>query len=118
MRIMLVDDSEQVLEELSNIVESIEGLRVVGRAQSEKEAIKIFRIHQPEVICLDIRLKKGNGINILRIVKNERPSTIVLMLTNYPYPQFKKKCEQLGANYFFDKSTELSKAVNTLKELN
>jgi len=39
------------------------------------------------------------------------------MLTTYPYPQYKKKCREMGANYFYDKSTEFQLAIQKLKEL-
>ena len=39
------------------------------------------------------------------------------MLTNYPYPQYRKKCEELGADYFFDKATEIEKIYDTFRQL-
>jgi hypothetical protein len=39
------------------------------------------------------------------------------MLTNYPYPQYRKKCMELGADYFFKKSTEFENVMETLKQL-
>jgi hypothetical protein len=42
---------------------------------------------------------------------------MVIMLTNYPYPQYRKKCLGLGADYFFDKSTEFEKVTELFKQL-
>jgi hypothetical protein len=39
------------------------------------------------------------------------------MLTNYPYPQYRKKCKDAGADFFFDKSTEFDKITEVLKKL-
>jgi len=39
------------------------------------------------------------------------------MLTNYPYPQYRKKCEELGADYFFDKVTEIEEIPKVIEEL-
>jgi hypothetical protein len=38
-------------------------------------------------------------------------------LTNYPYPQYRKKCEELGADYFFDKVTEIEEIPKVIEEL-
>jgi DNA-binding NarL/FixJ family response regulator len=117
MKVLLVDDSKDVLSEWSKTIQSIDGIKIVGKAHSEDEAKNLFQIKQPDVICLDIRLQEGSGINVLNYIKSEKPSSIVLMLTNYPYPQYKKKCRDMGANYFYDKSTEFQLAIQKLKEL-
>jgi hypothetical protein len=39
------------------------------------------------------------------------------MLTNYPYPQYREKCEELGADYFFDKVAEIEEIPKVIKEL-
>jgi hypothetical protein len=39
------------------------------------------------------------------------------MLTNYPYPQYREKCQALGADYFFDKVTEIEKIYDTFQQL-
>ena len=39
------------------------------------------------------------------------------MLTNYSYPEYREKCQTLGADYFFDKVTEIQKVNDTLKQL-
>ena len=43
---------------------------------------------------------------MLREVKRSYPSTIAIMLTNHPYPQYQQRCAELGADYFFCKSTD------------
>ncbi len=118
MRLLLVDDSKILLDELSQEISNIEVVEIVGQAQDEAEALELFQSKKPEVVILDIYLKQGNGINILKILKEKKPSTIVIMLSNYPYPQFKRKCKALGADYFFDKLTEIPRVMQTLRELN
>jgi DNA-binding NarL/FixJ family response regulator len=41
---------------------------------------------------------------------------MVIMLTNYPYPQYRKKCADAGADFFFDKSTEFDKIAEVFKK--
>lgn len=118
MRLLLVDDSVVLLDALSQEFSTIAGVEIVGQAKDEAEALELYQSLKPEVVVLDICLKQGSGINVLKIIKKKKPSPIVIMLTNYSNPQYKKKCMELGANYFFDKLTEIPRVMQTLRELN
>lgn len=57
------------------------------------------------------------GIDLLEEIKKKNPNTIVIMLTNYPYLQYKKKCAALGADFFLDKPTEFAKLIKILRDI-
>jgi DNA-binding NarL/FixJ family response regulator len=59
----------------------------------------------------------GRGIEVLKYIKKIEPVTLVIILTNYPYPQYLKKCMDLGADFFFDKSTEFEKVTEVCEQL-
>jgi DNA-binding NarL/FixJ family response regulator len=59
----------------------------------------------------------GNGIEVLREVKKMSPAPSVIMFTNYAHAQYRKKCEEAGADFFLDKSTEFDKLPQTLEHL-
>jgi len=59
-------------------------------------------------------MPSGSGISVLEEVKRRDDSPTVIMLTNYPYPQYRKKCMDAGADYFFDKSSEFHKVTEVL----
>jgi DNA-binding NarL/FixJ family response regulator len=117
MRILVVDDSPIVRERLVALLAEVGGVEVVGQAQDVPEAIAAIRALRPDVVTLDIRMPGGNGIDVLREIKKERPAPVVIMLTNYPYPQYRKKCLDAGADYFLDKSTEFEQVAQILKRL-
>lgn len=117
MKILMVEDSKELTEELSKCINTIEGAEIIGTAHSEDEAIKMYFSKRPEIITLDIRLKEGSGLNVLAMVKKETSPPIVLMLTNYPFPQYREKCMKLGADFFFDKSEDIQVFIHKLKEL-
>jgi len=56
-------------------------------------------------------------MHVLKIAKEKYPDLKIVIFTNYPYPQYRTKCMELGADYFFDKSTETEKMINTIKNL-
>jgi DNA-binding NarL/FixJ family response regulator len=118
MKVFLVDDSVIVLEKLAAMVSSIEGVEIAGQALNVHDAIQSIVKLKPDVVILDIKLTGGgNGMDVLKRIKKEIPPPIVIMLTNYPYPQYREKCQALGAEYFFDKVTEIEKVGESLAQL-
>ena len=115
MRILIVDDSPVVRERLAALLAELEGVEVVGQAQDVVGAVAAILALRPDVVTLDIRMPGGNGIEALAEVKKVQPAPIVIMLTNYPYPQYRKKCLDAGADYFLDKSTEFEQVAQILK---
>ena len=90
---------------------------IIGEAGDGEEAIKgILELH-PDVVILDIRMPGGSRIDVPQAIKREDQVPTVIMLTNYPYPQYRKKCMDLGADYFFDKYSEFEKVMETLEGL-
>ena len=58
-----------------------------------------------------------SGVEVLKRVKKKNSSIIAILLTNYPIEQYKEKCLEYGADYFFDKSEEYSKVTEVLRTL-
>ena len=117
MKCFIVDDSELVVERVRALLSNIEGLEFIGQATNAKDAVEAIERLKPDVVILDIRLIGGNGMNVLERIKKEQSPPVVIMLTNYPYPQYRKKCRELGAEYFFDKVTEIDNFVKVLRTL-
>ena len=117
MRLFIVDDSSLICERIRAVVSDIKGFEIVGEAAEQSEAIQSINKTNPDVVILDIRLPKGNGIEVLRELKNKDHAPVVIMLTNYPYPQYRTKCNAIGADYFFDKSTEFGRIKEVLRQL-
>lgn len=117
LKLLLVDDSEEILDELDHILKIIPGIKIVGKATDEVGFMQLFHQHQPDVVCLDIRLQKGSGLDILQKIKKENSSTTVFMVTNYPFNSYRKRCLELGAEFFFDKSCDISLLAQIMGEL-
>ena len=118
MKIFLVDDSAIVLKKLTAMISGIGGVEIAGEAMTARDAIHSIVELKPDVVILDIRLNGGgNGMDVLKRIKQENPPPIVIMLTNYPYPQYREKCQVLGADYFFDKVADIEKIYDTVKQL-
>ena len=117
MRVLIVDDSKIVCGRLQQMLVNIAGVKSVAQAHNAPDAIASISEAKPDVVILDIRLPGPNGIEVLKDIRDKKLSSRVIMLTNYPDPQYRKKCEVLGADYFFDKSVEIEKIPDVIMEL-
>ena len=114
MRILIADDSAVVRARLISLLADLRGIEVVGQAEDAIEARNLAEKLRPDVAILDLRMPKGSGADVLSDLKKLNPTPKVIMLTNYPHPENRKKCMDRGADYFFDKSNEFQKVVSVL----
>lgn len=115
MRIFIVDDSEVLRSRLVQMLSEIEGIEIVGEAGLVQDAIREIRRLNPDVAILDLKMADGTGIDILAAMKRGRMTTRAIIFTNYPYLQYRKRCLDAGADFFFYKATELNKLLDLLK---
>jgi DNA-binding NarL/FixJ family response regulator len=117
MKVLIVDDSKIVCDGLQQMLSNIADVEIVGQAHNANDALQSISKSTPDVVILDIRLPGKSGIEVLKDIKAKKLPSRVIMLTNYPYPQYRKKCEELGADYFFDKVTEIEAIPKMIEEL-
>ncbi|HNH29510.1 MAG TPA: response regulator transcription factor [bacterium] len=118
MRILIADDSALVYERLSSLIhESHKNLELVGHAETATDAISQALMKKPDVVILDIKMPGGNGIEVLKKLKSEPKPPMIIMFTQYPYPQFRDRCLQYGADYFFDKTSEFDRIGDVLEKI-
>jgi len=115
--VFIVDDSPVVRDRLVQLIDEVPQVEVVGEADIAFEAIQSIRRLRPQVVVLDISMPGGSGMYVLETIKKERPQPIVIMLTNFATDQYRRKCRQLGADYFFDKSSEFEQISDVLRHL-
>jgi len=119
VRVFLVEDSPLIRKRIVDSLDSIGGFEVIGFSESEDEAVETIGDVQPDVIITDIRLKQGNGIEVVRQVRL-KPVAVqpkIYVLSNYAYPEYKRQCELVGADDFFDKSSEYDRFIDTLQQV-
>jgi DNA-binding NarL/FixJ family response regulator len=117
LRVLIADDSAQIRLRLAAMLDSIDGVEVVGDAESMQGALAAITELKPDLVILDLHLPDGSGFNVLEQVQAERPGLKVIVLTNYPLPAYRDRCGDLGTEHFFDKSTEFAQAVELVRQL-
>jgi DNA-binding NarL/FixJ family response regulator len=117
LKVFISDDSATVRERLVTMALDLPEIAVVGQAEDVSGTLDAIRQTRPDVVILDIRMPRGNGIEVLREVKKMTPAPKVIMLTNFAYAQYRRKCEEAGADFFLDKSTEFDKLPQALEQV-
>jgi DNA-binding NarL/FixJ family response regulator len=115
--VFIADDSLVVQERLVALLSELDGVEIIGLAQTAPTAIAGVQELRPDVVLLDIQMPGGNGIEVLQAIKGAQIVPVVIMLTNYPFQAYRLKCLQLGADFFFDKSTEFDRIPGVLAGL-
>ena len=82
-RIMIVDDHEVVRIGMRTTIEAERDLEVVGEASNGAEALAKMPVLAPQLILMDVRMGKMNGIEACREIKSRYPDVYVLMITSY-----------------------------------
>lgn len=117
IKVLIVDDSALICNRLIAMLSDFSEIEIVGQAQSSVEATNAIRKQAPDVVILGIRLAGGSGIDVLKSIKENDPVPTVIMLTSYPYPEYRRKCMDAGADFFFNKSADFDKIPETIKQL-
>ncbi len=117
LTVYIVDDSQMMRQRLTELVSDMTGTEVVGQSADPFEALNSIRKSNPDVVILDIRLPGRSGIDLLKDIKKDPAPPIVIMVTNYPYRQYRQGCLTAGADYFFSKINEFEMIGETLKRI-
>ncbi len=114
-RILAIDDEKNIRHLLKNEL-TPEGFEVIT-AKTGEEGLKVFRKQDFQVVLLDIRLPKMNGIEVLRHLKQESPRTEVIMITGYGDIQSAVDSMKLGARDYITKPFKLSELLALINQL-
>jgi DNA-binding NarL/FixJ family response regulator len=115
--IMLVEDSVAVRSRLRQILDEIKRFRIIGEYDATQEAIAAIGPQAPDVLLLDIKLRAGNGIEVLRHVRQYAPGTTVIVFSQHDDTGYREQFEQAGAHFFFNKTHEAAKLIASLTRL-
>ena len=115
IKVFIVDDSKLVRERLAELVSEISCVEVVDQTGDPRQVIPIIHEKHPDVVILDIRMPGKSGIDLIPDIKKAQSAPTVIILTNYPYPQYRKKCLDSGADYFLNKAGDFDKVGMLLR---
>jgi DNA-binding NarL/FixJ family response regulator len=118
LQVYIVEDSP-IVERLltAEIMEA--GAEVSGCSADAETAIGDVFALEPDLVLIDIDLKSGSGFEVLRVLQEQSlaPDAVKIVLTNYANADYQELCTKLGADRFFDKSSETPEALALINAL-
>ncbi len=109
MKVVIADDSSLLRERIKSLLNSLNNNPMIYEAINGVDALQLIREKEPDLAILDIRMPEMNGIEVLKKIRALKMKTKVCVLTNYPYPQYRKRCMEEGADYFLSKIEDFEK---------
>ena len=115
----IVEDSPVIRDSLIATLEELTAVAVVGTAEDEATALQwLLSPQQPvDLVIIDIFLKAGSGLGVLRSAGAMVSPAKLVVLSNYATPDMRRKCTELGADRVFDKSHDIDALIGYCAEL-
>lgn len=119
LKTYIVEDSHVIRENLIATLEELVPIELVGTAEDEVTAVQWLMQpnHPVDLVIVDIFLKGGSGLGILRAVQGLPNGAKLIVLTNYASDDMRLKCLELGASRVFDKSNEIDALISYCAQL-
>lgn len=115
LRVVLADDQAVVREGLVTLLGLLDEVEVVGAAADGAEAIELVAEHDPDVLLVDLRMPRRDGVDVTAYVRSEHPGTEVVVLTTYSDDESVLSALQAGARGFLTKDADAESIARALR---
>lgn len=115
IRVLLAEDHVVVREGTRELIQREPDMEVVAEAGDGEEAVELSKRSRPDVVIMDIAMPKVNGIEATKMIKQELPTTAVLILTAYDNEQYIFALLEAGAAGYLLKNVRRSELINAIR---
>jgi DNA-binding NarL/FixJ family response regulator len=122
MNILIVEDNIGLRKMMKDILVAELHFATIAEASNVKETFMEISKNLPDIIIMDLKLEKENGLKLTKLIKEKHPQIIIAINTNYDSLEYRKAAQQKGADVFLSKKTNnvgdiiaLTKFVNEIK---
>ena len=115
LNILLVDDSQLVIQRLFEILGELDCINSITEANSYHQALSVLSNTPIDVVLMDIKIPGKNGIELLSFIKKHYPNIVTVMLTNQVNTSYQTLCKAIGCDHYIDKSREFESIAGLLE---
>ncbi|HEX2590852.1 MAG TPA: response regulator transcription factor [Rhizomicrobium sp.] len=116
-KIFLVDDHPLVRESLSNLINQQEDLVVCGEAEDAASALSAIRSIQPDVVVVDLSLKQGSGLDLIKSLKAHQSPAAVIVLSMHDERVYAERAVRAGARGYVMKRESTTRIVWAIRQV-
>jgi DNA-binding NarL/FixJ family response regulator len=115
IRILSVDDHGLLREGIAALIANQSDLELVAEASNGREAVELFRQHQPDVTLMDLLMPEMGGIDAIGVIRGEFPEARIIVLTTHPGDVQVAKALRAGARAYLLKGLVRKELIETIR---
>ena len=117
IRVLVIDDHQIVRQGLVALINTEAGLTVVAEGSDGQQAVDLFAQHQPDVTLMDLRMPVLNGVEAIKVIRQQSPNARIIVLTTFDGDEDIYRALQAGAQSYLLKGVsfeDLTDAIRTV----
>jgi DNA-binding NarL/FixJ family response regulator len=114
IRVMVIDDQAVVRQGFVSLISTVPDMEIVAEGSNGREAVELFRLHQPDITLIDLRMPEMSGVEAIGEIRREFPGARIIVLTTYDGDEDIYRSVQAGAQGYLLKDMffeELESAI-------
>ena len=115
IRVLCVDDHSLVRKGIASILANEADIKLVAEAANGREAVELFRKHQPDVTLMDLRMPELDGIEAAREIRREFPDAKIIALTSFDGDQDIYRALEAGVRGYLLKEMVHTEVLNAIR---
>ena len=117
IRIIIAEDQSMVLGALAALLESEGDIEVVGQARNGLEALKMVRLHKPDLLLTDIEMPEMSGLELAAELKRQESPVRVIILTTFARAGYLRRALDSGASGYLLKDSPASELAGAVRRV-
>jgi DNA-binding NarL/FixJ family response regulator len=115
--ILIVDDNSGFISRMKTILDEVSSFISIHTATNYDEAFIMLAEKKPNLVMLDIRLPGKSGLSLLKKINDSSSRCKVIMNSNYTNDHYRQQCQELGADYFLDKTNDFETVPDLIRQI-
>jgi DNA-binding NarL/FixJ family response regulator len=116
-KVYLVDDHPLLREGLAGLIERLPEIKICGEAETAGEAIEGICRTKADAAIVDLSLREGSGIELIKAIRSRSPGTAVLVLSMHDERRYAERCIRAGARGYVMKAELATRVVDALRDV-
>lgn len=116
IRVLIVDDFEQVREDLHTLLSVVGDIEIVGEAGDGQQALGLVEATRPDVVLMDLEMPTMDGYHATRRIKTSLPSCRVIALSVHSDETSRQKAAEAGVDVFVEKGAPFHELIEAITE--
>jgi DNA-binding NarL/FixJ family response regulator len=116
-KIFLVDDHPLFREGLAGLINRLPDICVCGEAESARDALRAIAKQKPDVAIVDLSLREGSGLDLIKEIKARSPSTAIIVLSMHDERRYAERSVRAGARGYIMKAESANNVIAAVRDV-